>query len=356
MVLLPEPKRKMVETGEFTMRADRLLSLLMLLQSHGKMTARQLADELEVSERTIYRDIDALSLSGVPIYGEAGPDGGYALLDSYRTNLTGLTEHEVRALFMMSVPVPLADLGMGRELQAALRKLSAALPETMRQNERRTRKRFYLDSSWWHRAGEQVPFLQTIHQAVWQDCKINILHRLPIGVEVEQTVDPYGLVAKVGIWYLVCVAMNRTRVIRVAELVEVSLSEETFERSADFDLIAYWHDWCEVYERRQASFTASVRVAPGSLPELIRYFGESAVTRAQIRGSYDTDGWLHLDLLFSSLETARERILPFGRGVEVLQPWALRRSIQDYAEQIVSLYQEQHHELGPTCFTAGVDP
>lgn len=322
------------------MRADRLLSLLMLLQSRGKMTARQLAGELEVSERTIYRDIDALSLSGVPVYGEAGPDGGYALLDRYRTDLTGLTEYEVRALFMMSIPAPLADLGMGQELQAALRKLSASLPETMRQNERRTRQRFYLDSLWWHPEGERVPFLQTIHQAVWQDCKINILHRLRIGVEVEQTVDPYGLVAKAGFWYLVCAATSRIRVVRIAELVNVRLSEETFERPTEFDLITYWHDWCAEYERCQSSFMATVRVAPDFLPELIRFFGGSAVNRAQTRGRYDTDGWLQLDLMFSSLETARDRILPFGRGVEVLQPWSLRRSIQDYAEQIAALYQD----------------
>lgn len=145
------------------MRADRLLSLLMLLQIRGRMTARELAKELEVSERTIYRDIDALSIAGVPVYGEPGPEGGYALVDSYRTNLTGLTEGEVRALFMLSIPAPLADLGVSHELRAALPKLSAALPNARRRDEERVRQRFHLDSTWWRQGEERVPHLQTIH-------------------------------------------------------------------------------------------------------------------------------------------------------------------------------------------------
>jgi len=129
------------------MRADRLLSLLMLLQARGRMTARALATELEVSERTIYRDIDALSLSGVPIYGDRGPEGGYALLESYRISLPGLKEDEVRALYMLSIPAPLAQLGVGQELKAALRKLVAALPAAYRADAARVRQRLHLDAT-----------------------------------------------------------------------------------------------------------------------------------------------------------------------------------------------------------------
>ncbi len=129
------------------MRADRLLSLLMLLQARGRLTAKALAEKLEVSERTIYRDIDALCVAGVPIYGEAGPEGGYALLDSYRTSLTGLTEGEVRALFMLNIPAPLAELGVSQELRTAMLKLSAVLPAARRSDEERVRQRFYLDST-----------------------------------------------------------------------------------------------------------------------------------------------------------------------------------------------------------------
>ena len=150
------------------MRADRLLSLLMLLQTRGQMTARELAEELEVSERTIYRDIDALSAAGVPVYAVRGPGGGCALMDGYRTDLTGLTRDEVRALFMLSVPAPLADLGLSRELRAALRKLSAALPVTRRADERRMRERVHLDSVWWYQQEEPVPYLRTIQEKVAQ--------------------------------------------------------------------------------------------------------------------------------------------------------------------------------------------
>ena len=143
------------------MRADRLLSLLMLLQARGRMTAQELAAELEVSERTIYRDINALSASGVPVYAESGPGGGCALLDSYRTNLTGLTADEARALFMLNIPAALDQLGVTQELKAALLKLSAALPEARRRDEERIRQRIHLDSTWWFQAEEPLPHLQT---------------------------------------------------------------------------------------------------------------------------------------------------------------------------------------------------
>ena len=162
------------------MRADRLLSLLMLLQTRGQMTAQELAKELEVSERTIYRDMDALSVAGIPIYGEPGPEGGFALLNSYRTNLTGLTEGEVRALFMLSIPAPLADLGVSQELRSALLKLSAALPDSHRRDEAKVRQRFHLDSTWWHQGAEQLPHLSTVHDALWQDRQLHIVYRTAV--------------------------------------------------------------------------------------------------------------------------------------------------------------------------------
>jgi len=185
------------------MRADRLLSLMMLLQIRGRMTARDLASELEVSERTIYRDIDALSGAGIPVYGEPGPEGGYALLDDYRTNLTGLTETEVRALFMLSIPTPLADLGESQNLKSALLKLSAALPATRRQDEELVRQRILIDSTWWNQSNQRVPYIQAIHQAIWQDRKLHIGYQLFFQIPIEQVVDPYSLVAKAGIWFLV---------------------------------------------------------------------------------------------------------------------------------------------------------
>ena len=336
------------------MRADRLLSLLMLLQTRGRMTAQQLARELEVSERTIYRDIDALSSVGVPVYGEAGPQGGYALLDSYRTNLTGLTEGEVRALFMLSVPQPLADLGVSRELAAALRKLSAALPDTRRGDEHRVRQRFHLDAVGWDQVETAAPHLPTVHEAVWQDRRLHLSYRIHgLAVHVEHTADPYGLVAKAGVWHLVyavhgavpetgetprSAASRGLRVLPVASLLDARLALESFERPAGFDLAQFWKVWCAAREVSRTHYLVTLRVAPNFLAELPVYFGDLARDQIARAGPPDVGGWLTLQLPFESLETARAHILGFGRGVEVLEPYALRRSILDYAEQIAALY------------------
>jgi predicted DNA-binding transcriptional regulator YafY len=319
------------------MRADRLLSLLMLLQSRGRMTACELAAELEVSERTIYRDIDALSVTGVPVYGEAGPEGGYSLLDSYRTTLTGLSAGEVRALFMLSIPTPLATLGMSQELKAALLKLSAALPDARRRDEERVRQRFYLDATVWHEPEDAVPHLQTLHQAVWEDRRLYIKYRF-WSAEIEREVDPCGLVAKAGIWYLVYAYEGRMRVQRVSQLLEARLSADPGHRPADLDLAAFWRDWCAERERSHTLYAVTVRVAPHFLPALVHYLGEPIRERIAQAGPPDAEGWTRLELAFESLEAARDRLLDFGSGVEVLEPYALRRSLLDVAEQIVELY------------------
>jgi predicted DNA-binding transcriptional regulator YafY len=320
------------------MRADRLISLLMLLQARGQMTAWMLAEELQVSERTIYRDVEALSAAGVPIYAEAGPEGGFALLDSYRTTLTGLTEGEVRALFMLSVPTPLAELGVSQELRSALLKLAAALPDARRQDEERVRQRFYLDSAWWHQGEEAVPHLQTIHQAVWQDRKLYLTYRpIPL-VEIEQLVDPYGLVAKAGVWYVVYTRSGHADAQRVSDVLDARIAEEQFEHPAQFDLAAFWRVWCAEREMRRTAYPVTVRVALNFLPVLPMYLGDEVRKRIEQAGPPDTEGWITIELCFESLEFARDRLLSFGRGVEVLKPMALRKSVLDYATQIVALY------------------
>jgi len=323
------------------MRADRLLALLMLLQTRGRMTAQALATELEVSERTIYRDVNALSAAGVPIYGEAGLDGGYALLDSYRTNLTGLSAGEVRALFMLSIPAPFADLGVSQELKSALLKLTAALPAARRPDEEYVRQRFYLDSVGWQRDEEAVPHLKTIHQAVWENRKLHLTTRA-FATQIHKVVDPYGLVVKAGAWYLVCAAHCKIRVHRISYLVDARLADETFERPADFDLAAYWQASCAEREQNRATFAVRVRVAPDFVPVLPRYFGNSIRDKIANAGKPDAEGWVTLELAFESFEAARDRLLAFGRGVEVIEPYPLRRSILDFAEQIVALYREEN--------------
>ena len=207
------------------MRADRLLSLLMLLQTRGQMSAQELADELKVSERTIYRDIIALSASGVPVYASRGPGGGVRLIEEYRTTLTGLTPDETRALFMMNIPAPLIQLGMDEKFKGALLKLSASLPDTRRADEARTRQRILLDSSWWFQSEQDVPCLQTIQQALWQDRRMHIKVRWEFfNTEFEQSAEPYGLAAKANIWYLVYGRGGNPHVVRVSQIVEAEIT------------------------------------------------------------------------------------------------------------------------------------
>ena len=186
------------------MRASRLLSLLLLLQTRGRMTAQQLADELEVSVRTIYRDVDALNAAGVPLYGDAGHDGGYQLLDGYRTRLTGLTPAEAEALFLSGLPGPAAELGLGGVLAAATLKLRAALPASMRDSADRLSEGFYLDAPGWYRPERKVPCLAEVASAVWERQVIRMRYsRWKAPEEVVRTIEPHGLVLKAGTWYVV---------------------------------------------------------------------------------------------------------------------------------------------------------
>ncbi len=319
------------------MRADRLITLLLLLQTRGRMSASALARELEVSERTIYRDIEALSASGVPVYGEAGRDGGYRLVDSYRTSLTGLTEPEVRALFMLRIPDALAQLGVGDEWRTAMLKLAAALPASRREDEEKARQRFYLDSTPWEAATTAVPHLQVVHQAVWQTQKLRLTYALPFhALTVHHLVEPYGLVAKSGDWYLVYYR-DRFRVQSVAGLHAAEMTDEAFTRLPDFDLVEFWRTWCQQQAAHRSGYRVEVRVAAQLLPEITRHYAADEPAPDPPRAS--ADGWVRLTLHFESLEAARARLLPAGQAIEVLEPLALRASLADYARQILRLYR-----------------
>jgi predicted DNA-binding transcriptional regulator YafY len=326
------------------MRADRLLSILMLLQGRGRMTAEELAAELEVSVRTIYRDLDALSAAGVPVYAERGPGGGCSLLDSYRTTLTGLTRDEARALFMLSIPAPLAELGVDHELKAALLKLSAALPSTRRPDEKRARQRIHLDSSGWHEVREPAPHLRTLHQALWQDRRLHLTYSLPFEAEAKWLVEPYGLVAKVDVWYLVCAREGHVRVYPVSHVLDACLSDETFERPVGFDLSAFWRVWCAGVEDNRSHYPVIVRVAPNTLSSLPLLLGESIRAQVARGGTPDAEGWITLWLSFESFYDARARILGLGGAVEVLEPRALRNSVSDFAAQIVRRYSASEQQ------------
>jgi predicted DNA-binding transcriptional regulator YafY len=317
------------------MRADRLLSLLMLLQTRGTQTARSLAAELQVTERTIYRDVTALSAAGIPVYTERGPGGGIALVEDYRTNLTGLNPDEVRALFMLSIPAPLDQLGVGDELRMALLKLSAALPSSRRAEEATARQRIHLDAAWWFQSEEPTPHLKTIQSALWNNHMLDITYRSDFGTDVEMALAPYGLVAKATVWYLVGAQENHLRVLRVSRIQQASISAESFEYPPAFDLPSFWKSWCQDFELNRPHYQATLRVSP----TLAALLSGNHLPFLAIPPSQDIDGWQVVTLTFESFESARTQILGYGGAAEVLEPLALRRSVQDFAQQTLARYR-----------------
>jgi predicted DNA-binding transcriptional regulator YafY len=319
------------------MRADRLLSLLMLLQTRGPLTARELARQLEVTERTVYRDVIALSTSGVPVFSERGPGGGISLLEDYRTNLTGLNPQEVRALFMLSIPSALDQLGVGPELRTALLKLSAALPASRRADQAGARQRIHLDPTGWFETEEQTPQLQTVQAAVWQDRMLEILYISQFGARLEMRVAPYGLVAKANTWNLVCTRdtqQRNLRVLRVAQIKSAALCDEQFQRPEDFDLPGFWKNWCEEFETGRPHYRVRARVSP-ILANILAENRRETLTSAPPQTQ---EGWQEVELSFENLEAARTRILGYGGAIEVLEPLALRLSVIDFACQTRARY------------------
>lgn len=320
------------------MRADRLISLVLLLQRHGKLSARELAERLEVSERTIHRDIDSLSSAGIPVYGEPGRGGGFALIDSYQTSLTGLSDKEVQTFFALSIPAQLSELGIWKELTTLEMKLTSAMAVYDREDAEGIHQRLLIDPVWWHQSEEPIPHLQTIEQALWQDRGIRIAYKPYFTERLSRLVDPYGLVAKAGVWYLVCMQSKRFRVYRVDELLDVQAAGETFERDSEFSLANFWEDWCSRQEMMQASLPVKARYSARIIPDLPRYFGRMVHDLIRQAAPPDPNGSIVLTISFRSLINARDRMLSFGNAVEVLEPIALRLSIADYAQQITALY------------------
>lgn len=323
------------------MRADRLLSFLMLLQLRGRMTAGELAVELGVSERTIYRDLEALSLAGIPLYAERGPGGGIALVDSYRTTLTGLTRAEARSLLALAIPDPLAALGVGRDLQAAIRKILASLPPATL-TEDACAPRVYLDWSGWQKTKPAGTGLSQLYQAVCENRRVRIAYRMVNGIIIERDVDAYGLVAKAGAWYLVCAGSGKISFYRVEELLSLRLLDETFVLPADFSLEAAWKTLAERVDAGQDLYRATVRAAPQLREALPRIF--AGQLRADEPLVTDAQGWIHMRLSFQSYQEARQHLLGWGRAVEVLEPEQLRRGMLDYARQVAGLYADESPE------------
>jgi predicted DNA-binding transcriptional regulator YafY len=306
------------------------------------LTAAKLAEELEVSERTIYRDVTALGTSGVPVVTEPGPGGGISLMERYRSDLTGLNSDEVQALFMLSIPAPLMDLGLDQRLKGALHKLSAALPAALRGHERRVRQRIHIDDDGWEQVGEAVPHLLILQQAVWEDRRLEIQYRSFFGSRagfLTAEVDPFGLVAKAGAWYLVAYRVDHIAVLRVERILRARLNEMRFERPADFDLVSFWREWCVENQGSQPRIEVTVRVSADLRQYLSSVFGDAIVMEKREVDEAHEVGWSTRQLMFSSFDEARGRILALGGAVEVVEPLPLKLSVIDFARQITGLYK-----------------
>lgn len=323
------------------MRADRLISLIMLLQTHEQMTADELSQELEVSTRTIYRDILALNTAGVPIYTDRGPGGGISLLESYRTSLTGFSEEEARALFMLNIPNALVELGVGQKLKSALLKLTVALPPGQQAVQSRTQQRIYLDSTSWSEPAQPSAQLGVLHQAVWQDKLVKLVYRGNFDTKVEFELEPLGLVAKMNSWYLVGKDKSYMRVLNVADILEVEISDHQYRRDEAFDLADFWMNWCRSSQNRRSFYPVQLRIAPGLLTKLHLYLGESVKYIVQADDQNESKAWKKVTIFYDHFFSARESILNFGNAAEILEPEALRLSVIDFAQQIINYYRDE---------------
>jgi predicted DNA-binding transcriptional regulator YafY len=317
------------------MRADRLLSILLLLQVHRRVTARELAERLEVSQRTIHRDMEALGAAGIPVVAERGLGGGWRLLEEYRTNLTGLNEAEIQALFLSGPPRLLADLGLDKASQAALIKLLAALPSANRRGAEGARQRIYVDAGGWGQPNEAVPFLPVIQEAVWQDRRLALAYRRNDGTLAEREVDPLGLVAKGSVWYLVAAVEGDIRTYRVARVQHAELIGEPCARPPDFDLAAYWQRSAVEFKANLPRYTATLRVHPAILGRVRQGGRYASVEREQ---PPDEHGWVVLDLQLEEEHHAAEYVLSFGARIEVVAPESLREKVIAAAREVVELY------------------
>ena len=318
------------------MRPSRLLTILLLLQARGQVTASALATELEVSERTIYRDLDALSAAGVPVYGERGKGGGYRLLEGYRTNLTGMSAEEAGALLLAGAPGPAAELGLGAILATTRLKLLAAVPPGLREAAVRAEQRFYLDpATWTHDRSRDDRHLQRVAQAVWHDRRLQIAYSRPDGEIAQRTIDPLGLVHKTGRWYLVAVAVadGATRVYRIDRLAAVQEIEAAAMRPDGFDLTTFWMAWEAEYAATLPTFRARVRLGPEAMRHRddLGPLAPRAVS-GQVAGA---DGWVEQTLEFDTPRVAVAALLALAPQVEVLEPADLRAELVETAGEIV---------------------
>lgn len=321
------------------MRSSRLLSMLILLQLRGRVTAEALAAEFEVSVRTIYRDMDALSAAGVPLYAERGRAGGFALLEGYRTRLTGLTPQEAHALALAGSGTAAADLGLGVEAAAAQLKMLASLPGDFSTHAEKIRRRFHMDPAPWLQPVASPEILPSLAAALWADRRIKIAYE-SWKAKVSRTIDPLGLVQKAGVWYLVAQVKAQTRTYRVAAISTFALARGKVRRPPRFDLARHWARFTKDFESRLLCETAHVRLSQKGLELLKDLHPIAAAAVENAAKPAPQRAWLEADIPVEKEEEAVRLVLRLGGELEVLSPKSLRRAVAVQAREIAA----RHHE------------
>lgn len=333
------------------MRAARLVELLLILQTRGQVSAPDLARQLEVSVRTIYRDLEALSSAGVPVYSEPGRNGGARLVDGYRTRLTGLTTDEADAVLLAGIPGAAAELGLGTVLAAAQLKVLAALPPELRSRATRVQERFHLDAPGWFKRTEELPHLATVADSLWDDRRIEVRYagRNWNGPESEpeaataRTLDPLGLVLKAGVWYLVARpdGSAEARTYRVSRIVGATRLDEGFDRPDGFDLAAHWGEASVAFERSIHNVEVVALVERGAVGHLRQYLAVSSWDEVEAiadAAPVHPDGRIEVRFTTEQVEIAHHELLGMGEHIEVLEPPELREALGRSAKAMAALY------------------
>jgi predicted DNA-binding transcriptional regulator YafY len=313
------------------MKSGRLLAMLLLLQAKGRARARELAEQLEVSQRTVYRDLDALSAAGVPVHAERGAAGGIVLADGYRKALTQFNEDELRALFV-SGDNPLADIGITDKRPVALEKLVGALPEAQRKAVEMARHRIYLDPRRWKQADQPREHLATLRVAIWEDRRVRLRYSDQNRKHTERVIDPLGLVAKAGIWYLVARSGDEMRTFRAERILDVEELDERFERPAGFDLVAFWREWTRKFEDGLPTYPVLIKVAPDFADNVTSYW------ESHILESKPHPETLLVRTIFPSEEAAVHQLVAWGSKVEIVEPAGLRELVVKRANEVLAHY------------------
>jgi predicted DNA-binding transcriptional regulator YafY len=318
------------------LRADRLLSILLLLQNRGKLTTKELADELEVTPRTIQRDMEALCASGIPLVADRGKMGGWYLIDQYKTHLTGLKPDEIKSLFLSPSPQVLSDLNLTDEWSKARQKLQASMSSLLDKKHINIENRIHIDTSTWRDAPNNITTsIKTLQQALFNEKKLMIDYEKGDGIRGERLVDPLGLVAKGNTWYLIARSNNEFRNFKVNRILHMRNTEEKFDRPVPFDLATYWEDSKKHFVKSLPKYEVTVEISPMILRRIT--FTGRFVHNIKLEAPLP-NGWIPASFCFDSEEEAVAYLLGFGTKIKIVSPKILKDLVYHSAKEIVDEY------------------